>query len=65
MEKKFNTTGACIPKYHYMVNLDSRLEAIRKMVDSEQYFCINKGRQYGKTTILKALKCPKARAWRL
>ena len=56
MEKKFNTTGACIPKYHYMVNLDSRLEAIRKMVDSEQYFCINKGRQYGKTTILKALK---------
>ena len=26
------------------------------MIDDGQYFCINKGRQYGKTTLLKALK---------
>ena len=39
-----------------MVNLDSRLAQIKKMVDKGQYFSINKGRQYGKTTILKALR---------
>ena len=39
-----------------MVNLDSRLAQIKKMVDRGQYFSINKGRQYGKTTILKALR---------
>lgn len=56
MGRKFNVTGACIPQYHYMVNLDSRLAQIKEMIDDGQYFCINRGRQYGKTTILKALK---------
>ncbi|MCD8023098.1 MAG: ATP-binding protein [Lachnospiraceae bacterium] len=38
-----------------MVDLRSRLEAIRKMVDAGNYFSINRGRQYGKTTTLYAL----------
>ncbi|MCD7882923.1 MAG: hypothetical protein LUI87_04325 [Lachnospiraceae bacterium] len=33
MAKKFNTTGACIPAKHYMVDLTSRLETIKKMID--------------------------------
>ncbi|MGN0583980.1 MAG: AAA-like domain-containing protein [Ruminococcus sp.] len=55
MERYFNITGCCNPVEHYMVNLDSRLAQIKKMIDRGQYFCINRGRQYGKTTILKAL----------
>ena len=54
MPKVFNITGNCIPRLHYMVNLDSRLQAIRKLVDAGLYITINRGRQYGKTTTLKA-----------
>ena len=53
MERYFNITGCCNPQEHYMVNLDSRLAQIKKMVDKGQYFCINRGRQYGKTTLLE------------
>ena len=56
MERSFNITGACNPQEHYMVNLDSRLAEIKKMVDAGKYFVINRGRQYGKTTTLKALE---------
>jgi hypothetical protein len=56
MNRCFNITGACNPQEHYMVNLDSRLAEIKKMVDSGKYFVINRGRQYGKTTTLKALE---------
>ena len=56
MNRYFNITGCCNPQEHYMVNLDSRLAQIKEMVDKGQYFSINKGRQYGKTTILKALR---------
>ena len=56
MERSFNITGACNPQEHYMVNLDSRLSEIKKMVDAGKYFVINRGRQYGKTTILNALE---------
>ena len=56
MERYFNITGCCYPEEHYMVNLDSRLSQIKLLVDMGKYFCINRGRQYGKTTILKALK---------
>ena len=51
----FNTTGPCIPEKHYMVDLSSRLVQIKAMVDAGQYFVINRARQYGKTTTLKAL----------
>lgn len=56
MNRYFNITGCCNPQEHYMVNLDSRLAQIKDMVDKGQYFCINHGQQYGKTTILKALQ---------
>ena len=56
MERYFNITGCCNPQEHYMVNLDSRLAQIKKMVDRGQYFCINRGRQYGKTTLIMALE---------
>lgn len=39
-----------------MVDITERLEIIRKMVAKGDYFCINRGRQYGKTTTLNAIK---------
>ena len=55
MTKIFNVNGVCRPDLHYMVDLSSRLAAIKEMVDEGAYFTINKARQYGKTTILWAL----------
>ncbi len=54
--KSFNTAGTCRPKEHYMVDITERLEIIRKMIAKGDYFCINRGRQYGKTTTLNNLK---------
>ncbi len=45
-----------MPEIHYMVNLESRLSLIKQMIDQGKFFTINRGRQYGKTTTLKALK---------
>ena len=56
MEKRFNTTGTCFPSMHYMVDITERLAAIKKMIDRGDYFLINRVRQYGKTTTLKALE---------
>lgn len=53
--KKFNTTAICISSLHYMVDLSSRLEKVREMIDEGDYFTINRARQYGKTTLLHAL----------
>lgn len=61
MGKKFNINGVCYPDKHYMVNLDSRLKQVKAMVDEGDYFVINRARQYGKTTLLRALQnylCP-------
>lgn len=55
MAKVFNVTADCKPNMHYMVKLDTRVAAIRKMVDDGAYFTINRARQYGKTTTLRAL----------
>ncbi|MCD8021721.1 MAG: AAA-like domain-containing protein [Lachnospiraceae bacterium] len=55
MAKVFNVNGPCRPQKHYMVDLESRLIAIKKMVDDGEYFTINRARQYGKTTTLRAL----------
>lgn len=56
MTRCFNTEGICRPDEHYMVRLDARLEMIRELyVDRGKYFVINRGRQYGKTTTLRAL----------
>ena len=55
MSRTFNITADCKPSLHYMVDLSGRLEQIKKMVDAGQYFTINRARQYGKTTTLRAL----------
>ncbi|MCC2826538.1 hypothetical protein LK511_06295 [Faecalicatena orotica] len=55
MPKVFNTTAICIPDKHYMVNIEKRLQEIRRLVDDGKYFTINRARQYGKTTTLRAL----------
>ena len=39
-----------------MVDISDRVAQIKNMVDDNAYFCINRGRQYGKTTTLNALK---------
>ncbi len=54
--KKFKTTAICNPKKHYMVDISDKLEFIKKLVENEEYFVINRPRQYGKTTILTALE---------
>lgn len=53
--KKFNVTGSCNPDLHYMVDLSERLEKIKVLIDSGDYFTINRARQYGKTTTIAAL----------
>lgn len=55
MPKVFNTTAVCFPDKHYMVDITGRLAAIKVLVDHEKYFTINRARQYGKTTTLRAL----------
>lgn len=54
--KKFNTTGKMIAAQHYMVPIDRQVNAAAKLVEENMYFCINRGRQYGKTTTLAFLK---------
>ncbi|MGL6108235.1 hypothetical protein [Romboutsia sp.] len=56
MNKRFNTTGVCVPKKHYMVNIDNKLKQIEKFIDNGDYFVINRPRQYGKTTTLYLLE---------
>lgn len=56
MGKRFNITADCKPALHYMVDIRSRLAQIKDYVDRGDYFVINRARQYGKTTMLRALK---------
>ena len=55
MPKRFNTTGVCIEKKHYMVNIDNKLKKIEKLIDDELYFTINRPRQFGKTTTISQI----------
>lgn len=56
MKKRFNVTGICYPEDNYMVDLSGRLQQTADYVDEGKYFVINRARQYGKSTILWALK---------
>lgn len=38
-----------------MVDMESRLKEIGKLVDNKKYFTINRARQYGKTTLLNLM----------
>ena len=50
MTKWFNVKGPRIAHKHYMVDISDRLEKMKQLIDREEYFVINRGRQYGKTT---------------
>jgi len=54
--KWFNVKGQCVPAKHYMVDISSRLEEMKRLVEKEEYFIINRARQYGKTTTLSLLR---------
>ncbi len=56
MGKIFNVSADCKPNLHYMVDITERLQKIKEFVDRGEYFTINRARQYGKTTTLRALK---------
>lgn len=55
MMKIFNITGTCFPEKHYMVDISDKLKQIISMIDEGKYFCINRARQYGKSTTLHQL----------
>ncbi|NKF07646.1 AAA family ATPase [Clostridium gasigenes] len=55
MKKRFNTTGICVERKHYMVDISDKIMEIKELIDNEFYFTINKPRQYGKTTTLNEL----------
>lgn len=55
MAKRFNTTGNCNPKYHYMVNIDDKLKQIEDLINDGLYFTINRARQFGKTMTMDLL----------
>ena len=54
--KKFNTRGLCSPKKHYMVNVEQKATEVIRLIDEEEYFTINRPRQYGKSNMLNKLK---------
>ena len=55
MRKTFNITGSCSPERHYMVDLETRFKTVEKIINSGEYFTINRARQYGKTTLLNKI----------
>ena len=50
--KEFNVTGVCIPRKHYIVDISDKVDKIIELIEKEQYFTINRARQYGKTSTL-------------
>lgn len=56
MKKEFNTTGNCFEQEHYMMDDSRRFASIFELVERGKYFVINRPRQYGKTTMLRALE---------
>ncbi|MBB6715535.1 AAA family ATPase [Clostridium gasigenes] len=56
MDRRFNTTGVCVPSIHYVVNIENKLSEIKTLVNRGDYFVINRPRQYGKTTTMFMLE---------
>ena len=54
--RSFNVTGLCVPEEDYMVDLSGKIAQVRELIDERRYFTINRARQYGKTTMLAALR---------
>lgn len=55
MSRIFNISADCKPNLHYMVDINGLLLKIKEYIDRGDYFTMNRARQYGKTTTLKAL----------
>ena len=55
MRKKFNLTGWCNPKRHFMADISGKVAQVMQIVEYGDYFIINRPRQYGKTTMLKTI----------
>ena len=49
--KRFRTTGVCNPNIQYMVDITDKIEQVKKLIEDNEYFLINRPRQYGKTTM--------------
>ncbi len=48
MQKHFCITGTCIPKKHYIVDMNTRIEfVIHEYIEKGRYFTINRARQLG------------------
>jgi hypothetical protein len=54
--RRFNVTGLCVPSLHYMADTGDKISRIMQFVERGDYFSINRGRQYGKTTTLSLLE---------
>ena len=54
--KRFRTAGTCNPNMQYMVDISDKVEQVKKLVENNEYFIINRPRQYGKTTLLSILR---------
>lgn len=55
MNRRFNTTGTCIPGKHFIADVSGKLDRIMDMIARGDYFTINRPRQYGKTTVMYLL----------
>lgn len=54
--RSFNTEVVCNSQKHYMVDTSDKIDRIiAKYVERGKYFSINRGRQYGKTSTLRAI----------
>jgi hypothetical protein len=56
MRKKFNITGNCFPNRHYMADVSQKMSEVMSLVETGEYFIINRPRQYGKTTTLYSIE---------
>ncbi|MCM1543572.1 MAG: AAA-like domain-containing protein [Blautia sp.] len=55
-QRRFNTTGVCIPELHYMVDIRRPInEIMENYIETGSYFTMNRARQFGKTTTLEQL----------
>ena len=56
MKRRFNDTGLCVRKMHYMADTSKQIDEIfENLVEYGEYFSILGGRQYGKTTTISLL----------
>ena len=54
--KRFNVTGICLPKKHYMCDVSAKFERCKNLIEEGYYYAINFPRQYGKTTMQSLLR---------